>query len=581
MASMSYLGIGSGMDMGTILEKLLQQRAAPITNYQNQKTRVEQAHTAWTNIGTSLSGLGTIMDTLRDPATFRPSTTSATDDKVATATVSGQLNAGQSFAVKVNQLASAQSMYSRQFSGNATMGTAGTLEFKTANGEQSFSVNYSADTTISQLAKLINDAAKPAEGAEEDAKAFVSASIIDGRLVLTSSEAGAANGFTVNDTNGNSPLGNFQMASGLSYLESQSFTYSDVAGMFGSQMSLTTSTGQTLDIAIGATDTLEKLVEKINSQFTEATGNTKQAVYLGGGEGAYTLRFDSSVVAQVSGGGMGLDGNTNVQYSGQDALLNINGLNVRSSSNEVSLVEGLSISLKETGSTTLTVQSAADDVASTMKSFIDQYNTLYSSLKSRMENTLASAPYASDEERETAMLNRDPLASDRELRQLASDLQDLFSYTGNGDIKSLSSIGIEMERDGSISFDEAKFKKAFDANPEAVNTFFRGVASEDDPLERTGGFANAANKTLKYYTDATYGIVTGQKEYYNTLKENYTSQITRMQESLSKYEETLTRKFSAADVAIASAESKWQQASAILSSASSSSSSNILAQYGL
>lgn len=579
MTRMTSLGM-SGVDLNSILDGLLQAKQRPLTAMQTQKSRVDAAMNAWTGINTDLSALTDIMDSLRMASSFKPSKITGTDDKIATATANGELQVASSYQLKVSQLAAAQTMYSRQFSGTTAMGSAGTLTLASSDGEKSFAIDYTAEMTVSQVAKAINEALKPAEDAEEGSKPFLSASVVDGRLVLTAAEGGSSNGFTIADSNATSPFGNFQVASGLAYRESQSFQYSDVQGLFGSSITLKTSTGKEVNIAIDtANDTLETLVEKINRQFRDATGEAKSAVQMAGSEGNYTLRFDASVVSEVSGGFS--VNNSDIKYSGQDALLSVNGLMVRSASNEVNLVEGMKISLKETGSTTMTVQSAADDVVANVKSFVEKFNTVYAAIKKRMENTLPSTLEA-DSTKMTNLLNaRDPLVSDSSLKGLASDLQDLFSFVSDqGDVKTLSSLGIDIDREGKVTLDEAKLKKAVEKDADAVSTFFRGVAAEEGSATRVGGFANKVSDLLKSYTNAATGIIAGQKSFYEEMSKSYTDQITRLNESIKKEQESLTIRFSKIDVAIAESNRKLSQLQSALSGVSSST-SGALSMMGL
>ncbi|MCL2549101.1 MAG: flagellar filament capping protein FliD [Symbiobacteriaceae bacterium] len=594
MATMSYLGIGSGIDMGKILDALLAAKAKPIEAVRVQQGKVQAAEKAWTSIGSDLSTLLGFLDELRMPSIYRTTKTTSTDDKVATATVSNdQLKPGQNYSIRVLQLASAQSMYSNKVAlgTGGTISQTGTLDL-TLNGETYLTVDYSGKS-LQQVADAINQEALNIASAATEQSALeagegnkgqvfvpaISASIIDGRLIIQSTEGGADNSFTVADSNGAAgPFGNFDLGSGRAYWESGLLSGSDT-------VSLTAAFGDPITVSRHIGESQESFVDRINRAYSAMTGDSRAAVYLNDDGGGTTLRVDTSVVEGATVNGTDLKG-TAIKYSGQDAVLNINGLTVRSSSNEVKNADGLTINVRETGSTTLTVASAADDVVTAVRSFVSKYNATIISIKSRTENNLPSTPVDNASDMQSMLNSRDPLYSDSSLRSLSRDLQDMFSYVSSeGAYKTFTSLGMELQRDGTIKFDDDKMRKAIETDVDTVMTFFRSVAAEgieegSVTFERTGGFANKANDMLKRYTNAASGIVEMQKSYYLRLQNSYKQQIQRMTESLSREEDTLTRKFSAADVAMANANSQLIRLQSLLSSVSSSS-GDIMSMFGM
>jgi len=581
---MSYLGIGSGMDMNTILDALLKAKAKPLEALATQHNKAVLAQDSWTSIGADLQSLLGYLDELRAPMTYRPSKASSSDDKVATATIGSSLQPGTSYSIRVQQLASSQSMYSRKVEANATLGGSGTLTLSSANDPNlALSVNYASDMKLTDLAKAINDAAA-AKVKETGGKLFVQASVVDNRLVLSGTESGSSGGFNVADSAGqNSAIGSWTLASGVAYTEASSVS-GNIPGNWSNTISLTTANGAIISVQVAVGDNMESLVEKLNQQYKSVTGDNRAAVHLGqNANGGSSLRFDSAIITNASGVGT----ISPTKYSGQDAVLNVNGVAVRSSTNEVSAIEGMKLTLKETGSTTLTVESATDDVVSAVKDFVNKFNSVYSDLKTRMENTLPTTIGTSPENMQVLIDSRDPLYGDSSMRGLVRDMQEMFFYIGTtGTFRTLSSLGIDTDREGKITLDEARLRKAVDSDAEGVANFFRGVAKVNEDgtessVERTGGFANSSDTLLKRYTNQASGIVELQKTYYMRMQESYNQQINRMKEYLSREEETLMRKFSAADTAMARANEQYSRMQGLLSGLSTPSNNSVMSMFGM
>ncbi len=179
------LGLGSGLDTSAIVKALADAEKTPKQNQIDRQTKANTASisaigslkSALTTFTTALSKLGSTTT----PQFIGYSATSA-DDKLVKATASSTA-VGGSYAVKVNELATASKVASQRFASSSDAISQGTLEI-TQNGTV-YKVEIGADATLQSTRDAINSALS-AKG--------ISANIInDGqgsRLVLTSTTTG-------------------------------------------------------------------------------------------------------------------------------------------------------------------------------------------------------------------------------------------------------------------------------------------------------------------------------------------------------------------------------------------------------
>lgn len=198
MATISSLGIGSGLDLSGLLDQLESAEKEKLTPLVTQQKSYQTKLTAFGRLESSLGALQDSLDTLNDADTFTAVKGSITGDAVKIST-SGDAVAGR-YQVNVTQLAQAQSLAS---GGHASRSEglvasndeplAGKLDFTVGEGEDAaFSIDVNAGDSLEDLRDAINGANKG-----------VSASIVnDGsdtpyRLVLTSRETGEGHQITI------------------------------------------------------------------------------------------------------------------------------------------------------------------------------------------------------------------------------------------------------------------------------------------------------------------------------------------------------------------------------------------------
>lgn len=205
MATLSSAGIGSGLDVNSIVKQIVSLERRPIEQLQTQAGKL---NTQLSAVGKIQGALATLRDAalaLTRPGTWSATVASSSDSAAVAVSATDGASAGR-YAVEVQQLAKPQVAAGPRLASSAEPVGAGTLTIRagtwSADGsalatgrnadgsERSFDIEVPEGTTLAGLRDLINAR-----------QAGVSASILnDGsgaRLVLRSSDTGEANGFAV------------------------------------------------------------------------------------------------------------------------------------------------------------------------------------------------------------------------------------------------------------------------------------------------------------------------------------------------------------------------------------------------
>jgi flagellar hook-associated protein 2 len=200
----SSQGIGSGLDIASIVSSLTTAQAAPETNALNRSTAaLNQQMSAFGTFNSALATFQATLATLQDPTQLAGRTATLGDATIATATATSSAVAGQ-YSIAVQNLATAASLSSQPVaSAGSTVGT-GTLNISLGTRSASISID-STDNTLQGIAAAINSASN---------NPGISASIITttagARLVLSGTQTGAANAITISQSGGDGGLAALQ-----------------------------------------------------------------------------------------------------------------------------------------------------------------------------------------------------------------------------------------------------------------------------------------------------------------------------------------------------------------------------------
>lgn len=204
MASISSLGIGSGLDLNGLLDKLSTAEQQRLTPYTTQQTSYKAQLTAYGTLKSSLEKFDNLSKDLAKADFFN--TTKASKHDQFTVTTNAKAVAGN-YSVEVKQLAQAQSLTTQQTVTDQAvqLGTSGatgrSIELTQGTPPKTTTIPLGdGQTSLLEMRDAINGA-----------KAGVTASIVrvgdnSYQLALTSSSTGSANQMTVK-VNGDSKLG--------------------------------------------------------------------------------------------------------------------------------------------------------------------------------------------------------------------------------------------------------------------------------------------------------------------------------------------------------------------------------------
>jgi len=188
-------GVGSGLDVGSIVDQLMAIERRPLDRLQSSKQDLQVQLSAYGTLKSSLAGFQTALKDLKTLNAFEVYKADSADETAFTATADSTAATGFT-DIQVVSLAEAHKMGSLAIAdtGTTTLGGAGDQVTFTVNGN-AFTVN-GGGMTLSQLRDAINDAPD---------NTGVSATIItensgSNRLVLTAAKTGNANAVNLSFT---------------------------------------------------------------------------------------------------------------------------------------------------------------------------------------------------------------------------------------------------------------------------------------------------------------------------------------------------------------------------------------------
>lgn len=260
------------------------------------------------------------------------------------------------------------------------------------------------------------------------------------------------------------------------------------------------------------------------------------------------LKIDGTT--QMSGTGAGY-----ITAKAQDAELTIDGLTVKSSSNTVkSAISGMTLELTGVSakaadgsmtSTALTVSADNEGLKTSVQAFVDAYNTL--------QKSITSLTSTSRDANDKLVLG--PLTNDPTTRSLLGDIRKVLSEVGAGDkLTTLSQLGINTQKDGTLEFNSIKFTAAMDdkkLGPE-VQELFTG----------TNGIFERMNKAIDPY-NATDGSLASRKANLDKAAKSLSNQQAALDRRTESLTESLTKKFVALDTALGKMKAQADQITSI------------------
>ena len=461
--TISSAGIGSGLDVNSIISSLMAVESLPLTALQSTATTLQTNLSAFGQVQSLVSALQDAAKPLFDPNTFALTSSSSTDPSSVSAGTSTGATPGI-YSVSVSSLSAGQSLVSQtgQFTdGTSVVGTGsltirlgtwsgtGNSTFTPATGSSDITVPIGAtENTLAGIAAKINAA-----------NAGISATIVTdasgARLALQSSATGAANGFRVSVADDD---GNNTDASGLSRL-----AYDPASGT--SQLSLAQSASN-----------------------TQAT---------------------------------------------------INGIAVSSSSNTLSgVISNITFNLSKITSQPVTVNVSrnTDPIKSDVTAFVAAYNAL---------NGYLASETAYDPTSKTAA----PLQGDSTATSIQNQLHAMLSQStgASSTFSSLSSLGVQVQKDGSVLFDATTFNNAIANLPEVT----KALSNVDPKNALNNGFGKrfsdwtgsllSVGGSLPGKTASIQSTITSNQKDQQSMQDRLTQTQARLQAQYTALDTTMSQ----------------------------------------
>ena len=240
---------------------------------------------------------------------------------------------------------------------------------------------------------------------------------------------------------------------------------------------------------------------------------------------------------------------------GQSAKFTLDGIEMeRNSNTPTDVVDGVTFTLKKADPTktiTLGLTNDTDKELSAVKDFVNQYNSVMSFLSEKMD---VGDPSKSDNK-------TGALAGDSTLISLQSKLQSTVLGGKSVDGVSASTLGLSVDRNGTLSLDETKFKAQLAKNPNAVKDFFFVDTSSKYSTEKTGtGYTADFKAVLDRYTSTksgSEGVISLRKSSYQSEIKDYNKQIERITEQIATKRARYVTMFTNLDTAIGNLQSQF------------------------
>lgn len=198
--AISSAGIGSGLDVQSIVKQLVAIERQPIVQLQGEASRLQTQISAFGKVQSNLSTLRDSATKLAQASTWSASKAVVSDPTTLAAAAAGNAAAG-SYKVVVGRLAAAQTLSSAGYASASTSLGSGTLRIELGDFDSDPPVPKAGATAVDIQIDPAKSTLVDVRNQINAAGAGVTASIVNdvggSRLVLRSSATGAENGFRV------------------------------------------------------------------------------------------------------------------------------------------------------------------------------------------------------------------------------------------------------------------------------------------------------------------------------------------------------------------------------------------------
>jgi flagellar hook-associated protein 2 len=266
MATISSPGIGSGLDVQSIVSQLVAIEKAPLTQLQKQVSTFQSKLSSYGTIKSQVSTLGDAAEKLATSTGWDAVKASSSDPSAIGVTASKGAPT-TSLTMQVQQLAKAQSTASSVVATESAVGS-GTMTIELgswASGTFAAGSGSPVSVTIDAGTDTLADIAAKINGAGAGVSATVLKDASGERLLMRSTETGEANGFRISVADDD---GNDTDASGLSMLAFDTANPNGMGQTQGAKNAIATVNGVTITTA---SNTLSDTLPGMSIQLSQVT----------------------------------------------------------------------------------------------------------------------------------------------------------------------------------------------------------------------------------------------------------------------------------------------------------------------
>ncbi|OQP09137.1 flagellar cap protein FliD [Geobacillus sp. 47C-IIb] len=337
----------------------------------------------------------------------------------------------------------------------------------------------------------------------------------------------------------------------------------------------------TVEMTVKQGTTLDGLIAQLNSNanlgvsafYDEQTGRISIMKKETGAQASLVL--DDEETANFFAEKLGFTGAAAEQEltgktEGQDAQVTINGLKSSRSSNTFT-INGVTYTVKGTGTATVSVETDVDAMVNVIKGFVDKYNEVIAKINAELkEERYRSYPPLTDEQKEamtekqielweekarSGMLRGDSILSSA----LSQMRMDLYTKVEGANIPSglsqLAQLGITTSSNyldgGKLIIDETKLREKIKENPEAVYQLFNQNGTTDAEKGIARRLRDTIKETIgKIEQKAGKALWTNQQFAIGRELIQINNQMDRFEDRLKLIEDRYYRQFMAMEEAI-------------------------------
>ena len=299
-------------------------------------------------------------------------------------------------------------------------------------------------------------------------------------------------------------------------------------------------TAKSTKISLAGGATLNDVAKAINDSDSGVNATIVQV-----SQGAYRLQLTSKETGAASNvtltdgntppGAHNLLGSFNTLYNGTDARLTVGegtgAYDVTSSTNKIDgLLQGVSIEVNKatTEPVMVGVSRDAGSIADKVQAMVDAANGALSNVRI---NSLVDPNLGRADAGKPFTNNSGVFMGNSTARSVTNEITNVFV----GSSENLPSMaGISITRDGTVTFDRAKFLAEYSKDPAAVE---KNVTDSAQKL----------TDVSKNLTNSANGVLTSAIEGQNRIVKDYGAQIKRFDDRMEMKHQMLTRQFDALD----------------------------------